>query len=1725
MTVENPLKALAEKTGIAPEWKDIWGKTHPVPDESLKTLLAAMGYVEESDDGWWNAARRFDEASASRLLPPVCVIRQKAQPFRIRLNVPEEWHDARLAWTLRRESGQETHGEINLAELENTGVVQVGDRHIHRFEWSLPAEVPIGYHELHVGQTGQGHRTSMRLVVAPERCYLPSAIERGHRIWGPSLQLYALRSHRNWGIGDFTDLANMVDWSADLGGGIIGVSPLHYLFPENPAHSSPYSPSSRYFLNVLFLDVEAVPDFHESEKARTLVLSPDFQARLGTLRQDALVDYPAVMAMKWPVLEMLYQAFRQNHLVQQTDRARDFYGFLQYGGDQLQKLALFQALQERFQKEDPLMWGWPAWPEAYQDPGSDAVREFAEANEERVQFYLYLQWEADRQLSLAGRRAYERRLPVGLFMDVAVGVDRAGAEVWANRSLYVTDVSVGSPPDDFSPQGQNWGLPAVNPRRLYEDGYRMFSGLLARNMRHAGAIRLDHIMRLMRLFWIPNDALPESGTYVHYRLHDLMGVLALESHRNRCMVVGEDLGTVPDAVRNAMKDWGIFSSRVFFFEKNDEGEYQPPQAYPADAAVAVSTHDLPTLSGFWQSQDINLRTELDLYPDPALQKEQIRTRLMERMGILSALEREGIDYEGKSTDPAAFPYITPDLCGAVHRYLARTPSRLLLVRLEDALDQLEPVNVPGTTSEYPNWRRRLPVAIEDLVHDDRLLQLAGILREERKPVYEEEPREEEIPRRLGADVPRATYRFQFNKDFTFRQAEGLVDYLDRLGVSHCYASPLLASRSGSTHGYDIINHKLLDPEIGTREAFDSFSDRLRERKMGLLVDIVPNHMGVGSDNPWWMDVLENGPASAYSDYFDIDWLSIKKELQGKVLLPVLGDHYGRILENDELHLHFDAKLGLLTLRYYDHVFPINPRSYPMVLGHRLEVLEARLGNTAPAFYEYQSIMTAFERLPVHTEDSLDLQEERIREKAIARNRLSTLCMNVPDVAEFIGENLRDFGCEPGDPTNAHRLHRLLEAQAYRLAYWRVAMDEINYRRFFDINDLAGLRMEDPRVFADTHEMILDFIENGQVTGLRIDHPDGLFDPTDYFRRLQEETRVRLGLETIEPLEDLKVEDELPLYILVEKILAPFERLPDAWMVHGTTGYDFANEVGGLFVDQENERSMNRIYQRFANRPASRQDFEDLVYQCKLLTMETSLASELSVLAYQLNRISETDLSARDYTLHNLRSALMEVVASFPVYRTYISQDGVSRKDCEYIDWAISAAKKRSKAIDTSIFDFIRKVLLQELEEGRPEDTLRFTMRFQQYTGPVMAKSLEDTAFYRYNRLVSLNEVGGEPGHFGTSVSAFHYQNTERRKNAPDTMLCTSTHDTKRSEDVRSRISVLSEIPDVWQQQVSRWSRLNRSKVTELDGLRAPTKNDEYLFYQILVGVWPLEPADPANHPDVLKEMADRVEAYMLKACREGKEHTSWLNPNTDYEEAVSRFVQEALCASTTNPFLEEFQDFHQDVAMPGMLNSLSQTLLKLTSPGMPDIYQGNEVWNFSLVDPDNRRPVDYDRLNEMARRLEPLLADSPWEEKRNGIEELVSTMRGGDIKMYVTMKTLQYRRRCPELFADGDYIPLEVQGEQAAHVVAFARRLEDQAVITVAPRLVYWLTTRESPFPADVRAWEGTEIILPEEIKTGPITNMMTGEVLHLQGDRIRVGQILGSFPVALLSVESHSAL
>ena len=961
--------------------------------------------------------------------------------------------------------------------------------------------------------------------------------------------------------------------------------------------------------------------------------------------------------------------------------------------------------------------------------------------------------------------------------------------------------------------------------------------------------------------------------------------------------------------------------------------------------------------------------------------------------------------------------------------------------------------------------------------------------------------------RVGPVIPRATYRVQLHAGFRFADAAALVPYLADLGISHLYISPPLRARPGSMHGYDVIDHAQLNPELGDRPAFDALVAALHGHGMGLVVDIVPNHMGVLSgDNAWWLDVLENGASSAYASFFDIDWFSADPELAGKVLLPILGDQYGVILERGEIKLGFDPQRGYFTLSYFDHQLPVDPRGYGDLI--RRAIGHKRL---ATCREEMATLADAFDRLPAHDISDPVAAPRRQRDKTALKARLAALAGQHPDAAVEIDAIVGKMNGRPGERASFDELDRLINVQAYRLAQWRVAADEINYRRFFDINELAALRMESNEVFEATHRLILDLAAAGSIDGLRVDHPDGLADPARYFRQLQERYAELAGL-PVPASATRHSGPDMPLYVVVEKIVAPHEQVPRDWSVHGTTGYRFANLVNGLLIDAAAKTRLDRAWRAFAHEEAV--DFDTLAWQCRHIVMDGTLAGELTVLSTALLRLAREDRRTRDFTLNSLRQALSEVVASFPVYRTYIV-DKPSAQDRKFIDWAIGKAKRRSVAADGSVFDFLRQVLLGKPMAGAPTglgDRYRaFARRLQQYTAPVAAKGIEDTALYRHHRLISVNDVGGEPDVFGTSVAAFHAATRERAQHRPHTMLATSTHDAKRSEDVRARIDVISEMPGAWRLTVRRWSRLNRSHKRTVDAATAPSRNDEYLLYQTLVGSLPAVPLDDTG----LADYRGRVDAAMLKSVREAKANTSWMNPNPAYETALSGFIEALLTRRENSLFLDDLQANAAVFAWYGALNGVSLAAIKALSPGVPDYYQGHEAIELSLVDPDNRRPIDFERRRALLEQARQIVA---LDDRRAALHELLRNAVDGRAKFFATWCSMQLHRRCDDMLRNSQYHPLELTGERAEHLVAFARTDGRRCVIVLAARLYASLDLEVGALPVG-EVWGDTELHWPSGVDLPSIEyqDAITGRTQRFEQRSLRVADALRDFPVAVL--------
>ncbi len=946
-----------------------------------------------------------------------------------------------------------------------------------------------------------------------------------------------------------------------------------------------------------------------------------------------------------------------------------------------------------------------------------------------------------------------------------------------------------------------------------------------------------------------------------------------------------------------------------------------------------------------------------------------------------------------------------------------------------------------------------------------------------------------------ARTPGATYRLQMHEKFTFEDAAAIVPYLVRLGITDPYLSPIFEARPHSMHGYDVARHDCLNPELGGEQGFGVLTGAIRELHMGLLLDTVPNHMGVGNKSVWWQDVLENGRASEFSEYFDIDWEPLKPEMQNRLLLPILGQQYGEVLEAGQLQAKFEDGRALIT--YFDHLQPIAPRTLPMLFPPERD---AEWGVTP----QFRALLAELTTLPSHeSTDPGTVAGRRARLREL-KPRL-TAALEDPKLQPALEKAAAAINGKEGDPRSFDRLHALLEAQPYRLAYWRTSSEQINYRRFFDVNDLVGLRMENPEVFARTHTLIRKMLADGDVTGLRIDHCDGMFNPRVYLQRLQQlfvaakcfgpgesnETTSGIELSVVEATRGRDWENsKLPLYCVVEKILEPGETLPHVWAVQGTSGYDFVHFANQFFIQPKNKARFDQIYADFIGGPVNP---SRIVYESKRNVMLTSLSSETHVLGNLLSKLAAKDRRVRDFTDALLETVIRETIASFPIYRTYIDERGrYSEDDKRTIRTAIRLAKRRNEAVDASAFDYLERVLLLEGRPDGDEEQLYFALKFQQLTGPVMAKGVEDTSFYVYFRFVSSNEVGSAMDSFGLKPDTLHKANAERLQSTPHAMLTTSTHDTKRSEDVRNRLNVLSEMPDAWDAQVKRWAEANAAYKTTLDdGTIAPDANEEYLIYQTIVGAWPWLPVDQKN-------FAGRVKEYMAKALSEGKVNVSWVNPRPEYTEAVQNFVDRLLGAPQ---FVSELEALLSSVRVHGAVNSLAQLVLKATSPGVPDFYQGTDMWDLSLVDPDNRRPVDYPH------RVKALdaLAEKPATE---AIQDVLGTLEDGRVKLLTTARTLTVRNAHRAIFDSGAYTPVEVSDPE--HTFAFLR---GEKVLVVIPRFTYTLTGGKPEIPLG-QAWAGLSLDAPE----GTWTHAFTGK--PIQGGRLDLSEVFAGFPVAILTRE-----
>ncbi len=916
----------------------------------------------------------------------------------------------------------------------------------------------------------------------------------------------------------------------------------------------------------------------------------------------------------------------------------------------------------------------------------------------------------------------------------------------------------------------------------------------------------------------------------------------------------------------------------------------------------------------------------------------------------------------------------------------------------------------------------------------------------------------------------ATARLQFHKDFQIPRATALVPYFARLGISHLYASPLLRARAGSTHGYDVVDPTIINPELGGETALRELVAALRAHDMGLILDIVPNHMGVGgAENGWWLDVLEWGRASPYAEFFDIDWDPPDSSLRGRMLAPFLGKPYGEALRDGELKLRFDPEDGRIFLDYYDNRFPINPRDYTAILLAEGGALE--------------EAARAFADMPA--------ERDGMREAAeVARQGLRR-----PELAPAIEAALRPY--HEATDTSRDLLHRLLDQQNFRLAWWRAASDEINWRRFFDVNALAGLRAELASVFEASHAAILRLYAEGLIDGVRVDHVDGLADPRGYCRKLRRRlaTAGEARPDTLPKIEPV---------IWVEKILATHERLPAEWQTNGTTGYDFMNEVAAVLHCPDGEAEITRIWVQATGRPA---EFAEEAVAARRQILRESLSSELFATSVALHRVAKRDLTTRDMTLTAIQRTLIELLAHFHVYRIYAGRGGMSEADRLAMDWALAGARRTVRATDRPLLELLVQWLSGQTLRAQPlgarrNEVLRAMVRFQQLSAPTAAKSVEDTAFYRYGRLLSRNEVGTEPDQFAMTPAAWHAACRERARRMPFALLATATHDHKRGEDARMRLAVLSEIPLEWEAALQRWMRLNAPLRRDLDG-PAPDAADEVMLYETLIGAWPLELT--AEDRDGLAAFRERVAAWQQKALREAKRHSNWAVPNEAYEQACQDFLAAVLDPDRPAKVAQDICAFVARIAPAGALNSLSQLLLRVTGVGVPDLYQGCELWDFSMVDPDNRRPVDF---GARARALDDATPPAA----------LLPHWKDGRVKLAILARAMASRAANPELFLDGSYTPLKIEGDLAGHALAALRSVGDRHVITVMSRCATSLVTEDTPFVLPP-SWAATSVVVPSHLAGLPTKDVLGSGGMSDMPARLRLQDVLSALPVAMLEV------
>ncbi len=1533
---EDDFAALAKRLGVASSYLDQGDARVEISRDTQAALMEALGFAANTPAQLRDVHQQL--GAQRGLLPPWLVLDAGAARS---LQLAQAIKATR--WTISGDHGfrieQRTQGRIEIPALEP------------------------GYYRLEI----EAQRARTLLIAAPRTCWKPPAfLPKDTRGWGLTAQVYGLRSQRNFGIGDFTDVADLAKAAGRHGASFLGLSPLHALFSSDRSKISPYSPSSRLFMEPLYLDVDAIGATPQIDALRP---------RIERLRAASLVDYREAWEVKNALLQDLFVTYQKSSSTQSIMQRT--HGL----GEALQSHATFEALSEHFTRQGQHWAG--AWPAEFFDASSPSVARFRREHPERVAFHAWLQALCDEQLEGA---AQATGMEIGLYRDLAVGADRFGSEVWAAPDRYALTLSVGAPPDPLGPQGQNWGFPPFNPITLEAQDFAAFRDLVSANMRHAGAIRIDHAFQLQRLFVIPPGTTAEHGGYIDFPFEALLAILRIESQRHRCMVIAEDLGTGPQGFSDAVMRSGLLSYRILSFERTKDGGFVAPENYPRDALAAITTHDLPTFKGWRRGLDIDIRSHFGVYSEAQARHEH-KGRVKDVTHWRQALRKAGLS---GALEPDALSR------NEALSYLARTRSMLLAVQVEDLLDEVNQANLPGLSEGPPNWRRRMSVPLEKFTSDNGPLGKAGaLMASERRTLRSREAR-------LSAAPPRATYRLQFHAGFTFEMARDILPYLRDLGISHVYASPIQKARRGSTHGYDIVDPREINPELGGRQAFNRFTDELHALGLKLIVDIVPNHMGIGSENPFWSSVLQWGEASPYARLFDIDF----SRGGGKVLLPVLGKPYNEALESGEFQLCFDQQNGF-CICYFKRAFPVAPRSCLRLLGQFDDSYAQD-----PALYEAE-----WKRL---------VQD-------LASDDIADLCASIT----------ADHGA----------IDALLREQSYRLAHWRLASSEINYRRFFEINALAGVRVEDAQIFQLTHALVFDLVNEGRIDGLRIDHIDGLADPKTYLDRLQQ--HVGPGF-----------------YIIVEKILGRGETLKP-WPIAGTTGYDALNELDGVLVAREAAAPVAAFYRE---RVGERAAFAEALDESKSLVLERSFGAECARLADSLYQFAQSK-RVNGVSEASLFRVLKQALVALPVYRTYVGTEGADVADRELIASVMARLRKDVDAADLVTADFLEKTLVGAIHG---DEAVALRRAFEQLTGPLMAKGLEDTLFYRYAPFLALNEVGANPSCFGFTREAFHESARARALDWPASLIATATHDTKRGEDARARLLAMTAAPEYFLAKAESF----------LANAEGPDSNDAYILFQALVAAWPMDGSHPAN------EFRDRARAFFQKAMREAKRHSSWTDPDETYESKAMRLVDRCLAEDRLrDPVAKLAHRF----AWAGALNGLARTILKLTLPGVPDFYQGAELWDFAFVDPDNRRPVDFKlraQMLEESRALE--------------LQALLGAWQDGRIKQGLIARLLAERAADPDLFAYADYEPRD-----CATGLSFERRYQERGLFACVHMGTQMLKRGLLEAPGAIsteNVWGSEKLTL----SNGRWRNLLTGSAFAVEG-AVACADVAGGLPWLIL--------